>query len=102
MPNDDFRIRACIEEDVSIAHRLIVEHATYEQNPNAVKLSTSDLLRDGFESAHPLYIAALAEKRVITHGNADWDPVGIAVWCYGYNSWNGKMLSIEDRKCFPS
>ncbi len=80
-------IRAGVAEDVSATYKLIKELADFENEPNAVVISESDLLRDGFGS-NPNYHLMVAEY----NGKI----IGIALYYYCYSTWRGKYLYLED------
>ncbi len=62
--------------------------AAFEHEPDAVKTTTADLLRDGF-SAQPKFETLIAER--------DGKPVGFALFFPTYSTWEGRSgLHLED------
>ena len=80
-------IRKAEPHDVAEILHLIQELATFENEPNAVVITTEDLLRDGF-SENPLFHAFVAE--------IDQKIVGMALFYYRYSTWKGKTIHLED------
>ena len=80
-------IRKAEPNDVAEILHLIQELATFENEPNAVVITTEDLLRDGF-SENPLFHAFVAE--------IDQKIVGMALYYYRYSTWKGKTIHLED------
>ena len=80
-------IRKAEPNDVAEILHLIQELATFENEPNAVVITTEDLLRDGF-SENPLFHAFVAE--------IDQKIVGMALFYYRYSTWKGKTIHLED------
>ena len=68
-------------------HALITELAVFEKEPNAVKVSISDLERDGF-GKDPKFHCFVAEvgKKII----------GIALVYARYSTWQGPVIHLED------
>ena len=82
------RIRPAEPGDVALVLSLIRELAEYERQPDAVKATESDLLRDGF-SDPPRFHCVIAE----------WnrEPAGFALFFYNYSTWNGRAgIYLED------
>jgi GNAT superfamily N-acetyltransferase len=62
--------------------------AAYEREPEAVKATEADILRDGF-GANPFFFCLMAEH--------DGRPVGFALYFFSYSTWLGRPgLYIED------
>ena len=80
-------IRKAEPNDVAEILHLIQELATFENEPNAVVITTEDLLRDGF-SENPLFHAFVAQ--------IDQKIVGMALFYYRYSTWKGKTIHLED------
>ena len=66
---------------------LIKELAVFENESNAVVITTEDLVRDGF-SASPSFQVFVAEVAA--------QIVGIALYYYRYSTWKGKTIHLED------
>jgi GNAT superfamily N-acetyltransferase len=81
-------IREATAADVGILLGLVKELAAYEKQPDAVKASEADLLRDGFgpERRFEARIAFL-----------DGKPAGFALFFADYSTWEGRPgLFLED------
>ena len=81
------KIRKAQPPDMPQVLALIQELATFEKEPDAVVVTTEDLLRDGF-GENPLFQCFVAET-------AD-EIVGIALFYYRYSTWKGKTIHLED------
>ena len=66
---------------------LIKELAVFEKEPDAVLLTESDLLRDGF-GKDPLFKTFVAEL--------EGKIVGMALFYPRYSTWKGKTIHLED------
>ncbi|MEN9933164.1 MAG: hypothetical protein RIS17_1737 [Pseudomonadota bacterium] len=87
-------IRAATPADIPAIHRLIVELAIYEKEPDAVKATHDDLAAALF-GARPVAECVLAE----TAGEA----VGMALFFTNFSTWTGKPgLYLEDLFVMPS
>ena len=82
------QIRPAQAQDVGTLLRLIKELAAFEREPDAVKTTEADLLRDGF-GERPAFEALLAER-----GS---EAVGMALFFPNYSTWEGRQgLYLED------
>jgi GNAT superfamily N-acetyltransferase len=82
------QIRPATSEDAGTILDLIRGLAVYEREPDAVKTTEEDILRDGFGPA-PLFQVVIAE----------WDgtPAGFALYFYNWSTWTGRpSLFLED------
>ena len=87
-------IRAATVADIPAIHRLIVELAIYEKEPDAVKATHADLERALF-GERPVAECVLAE--------ADGQAVGLALFFTNFSTWTGKPgLYLEDLFVMPS
>lgn len=87
-------IRAATPADISAIHRLIVELAIYEKEPDAVKASHADLHLALFGD-RPTAECVLAE----VEGQA----VGLALFFTNFSTWTGKPgLYLEDLFVMPA
>jgi GNAT superfamily N-acetyltransferase len=80
-------IRVGTPEDVPQLLALIEELALYEKAPEEVRVTSETLLQDGF-GPEPLYRFLVAE--------IGEDTVGIALYYFGYSTWKGKMMYLDD------
>ncbi|WP_264565694.1 GNAT family N-acetyltransferase [Flavobacterium sp. N3904] len=81
------KIRKGKKEDMQGVLALIQELAVFEKEPNAVLITTEDLIRDGF-GTNPLFQVFVAE--------VENEIVGIALYYYRYSTWKGKTIHLED------
>lgn len=81
-------IRKGTIDDVPVVHDLIVELAIFENEPNAVDNTIEQLKADGF-GEKPFYHLLIAE-------NEEKETLGMALYCYGYSTWKGKLLYLDD------
>ena len=80
-------IRKANSSDVKDIIRLLVELAVYEKEPDAVKVTEEELIKDGFGS-NPRYECLLAEFNS--------EVVGLAFFTPRYSTWVGDTLHLED------
>ncbi|MCV9929275.1 GNAT family N-acetyltransferase [Flavobacterium sp. LS1R49] len=80
-------IRKGNPEDMKAVLGLIQELAIFEKEPDAVLVTESDLIRDGFGET-PLFHVFVAE--------VDAEIVGIALYYYRFSTWKGKTIHLED------
>ena len=80
-------IRNGKKEDMTAVLKLIQELADFEKEPDAVKITVKDLIRDGFGD-QPLFHVFVAE--------INSEIVGIAFYYYRYSTWKGKIIHLED------
>jgi len=80
-------IRRGTKDDMPAVLDLIRELALFEKEPDAVVVTVSDLVRDGFGD-HPLFHTFIAE--------VDGQIVGMALYYYRYSTWKGKTIHLED------
>lgn len=81
------KIRKGEKKDMNGVLALIQELATFEKEPDAVLITTDDLIRDGFGDK-PLFEVFVAE--------VENQIVGIALYYYRYSTWKGKTIHLED------
>ncbi len=82
-----FTVREGQAKDVKAILDLIIELAVFEKEPNAVELTTKDLLQDGF-SEHPKFKTFVAEENGVI--------IGMALFYERYSTWKGKAIHLED------
>ncbi len=81
-------IRKASPSDVPEILKLITELAVYENEPDAVKTTEADLLRDGF-SENPYFQCLVAET--------DTGVEGLALFFFRWSTWEGRpSLFLED------
>ncbi|NQZ02044.1 MAG: GNAT family N-acetyltransferase [Bdellovibrionales bacterium] len=81
-------IREATKEDIPEILRLIQLLAEYEKEPDAVKTTAEDLLRDGF-SDKPYFNCLMAEHEGVVRG--------FALYFYNWSTWEGRpSLYLED------
>jgi GNAT superfamily N-acetyltransferase len=80
-------IRKGTQNDMPAVLELIKELAIFEKEPDAVVVTTDDLVRDGF-SENPLFYTFVAE--------IENQIVGMALYYYRYSTWKGKTIHLED------
>ena len=81
------KIRKANSDDVKDILRLLIELAVYEKEPDAVKLTEQELIRDGFVE-NPKYKCILAET--------DNTIVCLAFYTSRYSTWVGDTLHLVD------
>lgn len=81
------RIRKGTPNDMPAVLDLITELAVFEKEPDAVVISTEDLVRDGF-SENPLFHTFVAE--------VNKEIIGVALYYYRFSTWKGKTIHLED------
>ncbi|WP_313805048.1 GNAT family N-acetyltransferase [Flavobacterium sp.] len=80
-------IRKGNPNDMPAVLELIRELAVFEKEPDAVVITTDDLIRDGFGN-NPLFHTFIAE--------VNNEIVGMALYYYRYSTWKGKTIHLED------
>ena len=80
------KIRPAVLSDVPAIHGLIVELAVYEREPDAVINTVSSLEADLF--VHKCCFAEVSELA--------GEVVGFALYFFGYSTWKGRTLYLED------
>jgi GNAT superfamily N-acetyltransferase len=81
-------IRSATSDDVDVILEFIKGLAAFEHEPDAVKATTGDLLRDGF-GEQPKFEVLIAERGEI--------PVGFALFFPTYSTWEGRAgIHLED------
>lgn len=89
MPSFSFAVRPAVQADVPAIFRLIKELADFEKAPQEVINTPDQLLRDGFISNPPLFMAQVAED--------DKSEIVAFSLCYiRYSTWKGPVLYLED------
>ena len=80
-------IRKANASDMKEVLALIKELAEFENALDQVKMTVDRLIEDGFSKA-PLFKSIVAEYK--------GEICGYALYYYGYSTWNGKTLYLED------
>lgn len=83
----NFTVRSAHKSDMPEVHKLIVELAIFEKEPEAVEILVEDLIRDGFGNS-PAFHCFVAEVNNKIEG--------IALVYNRYSTWKGKVLHLED------
>jgi ribosomal protein S18 acetylase RimI-like enzyme len=83
----DLIIRNALSSDMETVLSLIKELADFENASDQVKMTIDRLIEDGF-GKEPLFKAIVA----VYNGEI----CGYALYYYGYSTWNGKTLYLED------
>ena len=83
----DFIVRQGEEKDMQSVFDLITELAVFEKEPDAVDISVSDLINDGF-SENPKFKIFVAEQ--------ENQIIGIALFYERYSTWKGRTIHLED------
>jgi len=83
----DLIIRNALSSDMETVLSLIKELADFENASDQVKMTIDRLIEDGF-GKEPLFKAIV----VVYNGEI----CGYALYYYGYSTWNGKTLYLED------
>lgn len=92
--NNPVVVRPATVADVDLLHRLSIDLATYEDEPNAVTSTPETLARDGF-GKDPQFGALIAER--------GGHPVGFALYTFNYSVWTAaRGIFIEDIWVVPS
>lgn len=84
-------VRKGKKTDLPQALSLIKELALYEKAPREVTLTLEQFEKD-YEAEHPLYHFFVAEKKAPEAKKI----VGIALFYYGYSTWKGKRMYLDD------
>jgi len=83
----EYVLREAREEDMKAVHLLIQELALFEKAPHAVKVTSEQLISDGFRG-HPKFKCWVAQE-------AD-EIVGMALVYPRYSTWVGPVVHLED------
>jgi GNAT superfamily N-acetyltransferase len=89
------RIRPALASDVPLIRAFIHELAAYEREPESVRISEEELLRDGFaaEAGGGRYFECLIAEIARETGI---EPAGFALYFPIYSTWRGRSLHLED------
>lgn len=85
--NESVLIREARQTDMEAVHGLIMELAIYEKEPEAVTITTENLIQDGFGD-HPCFDCFVATK--------EGKVIGFALFYMKYSTWKGPCLYLED------
>ena len=83
----DFKVRLGQKEDMQAVFNLITELAVFEKEPDAVEITVTDLVRDGF-SETPKFKVFVAEQ--------EHNIIGIALFYERFSTWKGRTIHLED------
>src|SRR5437867_858708 len=84
---ESVNIRNARKTDMPAVVSLIKELAHFEKAPDAVIVTSDDLVQDGF-GEKPCFKAYIAEL--------DGEIVGMALFYIGYSTWRGKLVYLDD------
>lgn len=91
------KIRRAVKEDMQGVLALIEELAKYEKASDEVAVTVEQLARDGFpvpsKGGSGGGVSKLFEIIVAEDGGSI---VGMALYYFGYSTWKGKMLYLDD------
>lgn len=85
MSTTPIHIRQGTRDDLPRVHQLVCELATYEREPDAVKTTAQDYIRDFDANWFDVLIAETSSQIV-----------GAAIYYSGYSTWKGQMIYLED------
>ena len=83
----NFKVRLGQKEDMQSVFNLITELAVFEKEPDAVEITVTDLVRDGF-SETPKFKVFVAEQ--------EHNIIGIALFYERFSTWKGRTIHLED------
>lgn len=83
----DYLVRNAIAEDMPEVYELIKELAVFEKEPNAVDITSGDLVKEGF-GENPSFQCFVVE----TNDKI----VGMALVYYRFSTWKGRTIHLED------
>ena len=83
----ELNLRKAKENDMEDVLLLIRELASFENEPEMVEVTVSQLKEDGF-GVKPAFEVIVAE--------ADQQIVGMALFYFRYSTWKGKTIHVED------
>jgi len=81
------KVREALKNDMPQVLELIKELAIFENEPNAVEVTVTDLEKEGF-GENPLFTCFVAELNN--------EIVGAALIYYRFSTWKGRTLHLED------
>lgn len=123
----DFSVAASLKDDVESIHKLIIELAVYEREPEAVKTTPQQLAEDGF-GPNPVFHVFVVDRinkdstrslsllyPLMAHISTAFTDytlvslclggeksvVGMALYFFQYSTWEGKVLYLEDLYITP-
>ena len=82
----EVKITAAIKEDLTDIYQLIKALAIFEKEPNEPTISFEQFSKDFGNNFECLVAKNVETKKVI----------GIALYFFGYSTWKGKMLYLDD------
>ncbi|XP_072034998.1 thialysine N-epsilon-acetyltransferase-like [Amphiura filiformis] len=102
-------IRSATQEDCEAIHRLITELARFEKGEDQVANTVQGLKEDGFGDS-AFFKCLVAETIPENTQNdlpnskgkhGDKEVIGYALYFFGYSTWNGKLVYLEDLYVTP-
>ena len=88
MDSEQLFIRKGVRADLPAIHSLIQELGRYEHAEHEITTTVEEMAKDGF-GVRPLFETFLAETQ-------DGSVVGIAFFYFGYSTWKGKKMYLDD------
>ncbi|MGL6022325.1 MAG: GNAT family N-acetyltransferase [Chitinophagaceae bacterium] len=85
---ENYKLRKGTQKDALDIFRLIEELATFQGNADKVKMTLSQIEKDGW-GKQPAFETTVAEDQ---HNNV----VGLALYYVSYSTWTGRCLYLED------
>lgn len=91
------KVRKATKEDMPQVLELIKELAIFENEPNAVEVTVTDLQNEGFGEnlLFTCFVAELDASASLSDQNSD-EIVGAALIYYRFSTWKGRTLHLED------
>ena len=83
----DFKVRLGKKEDMQAVFNLITELAVFEKEPDAVEITVTDLVRDGFSETSKFKVFVAEQEHNI---------IGIALFYERFSTWKGRTIHLED------
>ncbi|MEZ4776549.1 MAG: GNAT family N-acetyltransferase [Bacteroidia bacterium] len=88
MSNNIIAIRKGVTKDIPAVHQLVCELAAYEKAPHEVATTVAQYEQDS-TGPRPWFEFFVAEHE-------DEGIIGMALYYYGYSTWKGKKLYLDD------
>ncbi|XP_034034500.1 diamine acetyltransferase 2b isoform X2 [Thalassophryne amazonica] len=96
----NFKVRVAKKEDCKDIARMIMELSIFEKMSEQVKITHTELERDGF-CQNPLFECLVAEVLEEHKSKEGFTVVGYALYFYTYSTWKGRSVYLEDLYVMP-